>query len=130
MKKFIEVWPVIEGDVRTRNASLYTKVESETPIIMVKGNEQKYQDQLKDLIAELSKIDTKSNYNAIDSMLILLREGVEALVIVLSLASALRAAKQRKGLVWVYAGVYLWYFSKYLSCGSTKILIPCSIFWY
>ena len=37
-------------------------------------------------------------------MLILLREGVEALVIVLSLASALRAAKQRKGLVWVYAG--------------------------
>ena len=93
MKKFIEVWPVIEGEVRTRNASLYTKVESETPIIMVKGSEQRYQDQLKNLISELSKIDTKSNYTALDSMLILLREGVEALIIVLSLASALKAAK-------------------------------------
>ena len=90
MKKFIEVWPIIEGEVRTRNASLYTKVESETPIIMVKGSEEKYQNQLKNLISELSKIDTKSNYTAIDSMLILLREGVEALIIVLSLASALK----------------------------------------
>jgi high-affinity fe2+/pb2+ permease len=124
MKKFIEVWPVIEGDVRTRNASLYTKVESETPIIMVKGNEQKYQDQLKDLIAELSKIDTKSNYNAIDSMLILLREGVEALVIVLSLASALRAAKQRKGLVWVYAGAISGILASILAAVVLKYSFP------
>lgn len=124
MKKFIEVWPVIEGDVRTRNASLYTKVESETPIIMVKGNEQKYQDQLKDLIAELSKIDTKSNYNAIDSMLILLREGVEALVIVLSLASALRAAKQRKGLVWVYAGAIAGILASILAAVVLKYSFP------
>lgn len=124
MKKFIEVWPVIEGDVRTRNASLYTKVESETPIIMVKGNEQKYQDQLKDLIAELSKIDTKSNYNAIDSMLILLREGVEALVIVLSLASALRAAKQRKGLIWVYAGAIAGILASILAAVVLKYSFP------
>lgn len=124
MKKFIEVWPIIEGDVRTRNASLYTKVESETPIIMVKGNEQKYQDQLKDLIAELSKIDTKSNYNAIDSMLILLREGVEALVIVLSLASALRAAKQRKGLVWVYAGAIVGILASILAAVVLKYSFP------
>lgn len=124
MKKFIEVWPVIEGDVRTRNASLYTKVESETPIIMVKGNEQKYQDQLKDLITELSKIDTKSNYNAIDSMLILLREGVEALVIVLSLASALRAAKQRKGLVWVYAGAISGILASILAAVVLKYSFP------
>jgi len=124
MKKFIEVWPVIEGDVRTRNASLYTKVESETPIIMVKGNEQKYQNQLKDLIAELSKIDTKSNYNAIDSMLILLREGVEALVIVLSLASALRAAKQRKGLVWVYAGAIAGILASILAAVVLKYSFP------
>lgn len=124
MKKFIEVWPVIEGDVRTRNASLYTKVESETPIIMVKGGEAKYQEQLKNLIAELSKIDTKSNYNAIDSMLILLREGVEALVIVLSLASALRAAKQRKGLIWVYAGAIVGILASVLAAVILKYSFP------
>ncbi|MGX7070516.1 FTR1 family iron permease [Gemella bergeri] len=124
MKKFIEVWPVIEGDVRTRNASLYTKVESETPIIMVKGDEAKYQEQLKNLITELSKIDTKSNYNAIDSMLILLREGVEALVIVLSLAGALRAAKQRKGLIWVYAGAIVGILASILAAVILKYSFP------
>ncbi|WP_234971552.1 FTR1 family iron permease [Gemella massiliensis] len=124
MKKFIEVWPVIEGDVRTRNASLYTKVESETPIIMVKGDEVKYQEQLKNLITELSKIDTKSNYNAIDSMLILLREGVEALVIVLSLAGALRAAKQRKGLIWVYAGAIVGILASILAAVILKYSFP------
>lgn len=104
MKRFIESWPVFEGEVRTRNSSLYTRVESETPIIMVKGNEVNYQEQLKNLIEELSKINTQSDYTFIDAMLILLREGVEALVIVLSLASAVRAAKQKKALKWIYGG--------------------------
>ena len=120
MKKFIEVWPVIEGEVRTRNASLYTKVESETPIIMVKGS----QDQLKNLISELSKIDTKSNYTAIDSMLILLREGVEALIIVLSLASALKAAKQKKGLIWIYAGALVGILTSILAAVILKYSFP------
>ena len=124
MKKFIEVWPVIEGEVRTRNASLYTKVESETPIIMVKGSEQKYQEQLKNLITELSKIDTKSNYTAIDSMLILLREGVEALIIVLSLASALKAAKQKKGLIWIYAGALVGILSSIFAAVILKYSFP------
>ena len=124
MKKFIEVWPVIEGEVRTRNASLYTKVESETPIIMVKGSEQKYQEQLKNLITELKKIDTKSNYSALDSMLILLREGVEALIIVLSLASALKAAKQKKGVIWIYAGALVGIFSSILAAVILKYSFP------
>ena len=29
MKKFITIWPTIEGDVSTTNPSLYTRVESE-----------------------------------------------------------------------------------------------------
>lgn len=37
-------------------------------------------------------------------MWILLREGVEALLIVLALVSSLKAAKLTKGLVWVYSG--------------------------
>ena len=124
MKKFIEVWPIIEGEVRTRNASLYTKVESETPIIMVKGSEQKYQEQLKNLITELSKIDTKSNYTALDSMLILLREGVEALIIVLSLASALKAARQKKGLIWIYAGALVGILSSIFAAVILKYSFP------
>lgn len=104
VRKFIEIWPTVEGDVSTRNASLYTKVETETPIIMVKGGEKQYQEKLQNLITELSQIDTKAEYTFVDAMFILLREGVEALLIVLALVSGLKAANQKKGLKWVYAG--------------------------
>lgn len=104
VKEFIQVWPTVEGDVSTRNAALYTKVETQTPIIMVKGAEKQYQDQLQGLITELSQIDTKAKYTFVDAMFILLREGVEALLIVLALVSSLKAANQKKGLRWVYAG--------------------------
>ena len=91
---------------------------------MVKGSEQKYQEQLKNLITDLSKIDTKSNYTALDSMLILLREGVEALIIVLSLASALKAAKQKKGLIWIYAGALVGILSSILAAVILKYAFP------
>ena len=39
MKEFITIWPTIEGSVSTTNPSLYTRVESESPVIMVKGSE-------------------------------------------------------------------------------------------
>lgn len=107
MKEFITIWPTIEGAVSTSNPSLYTRVESETPIIMVKGNEQTYQEKLSQLISELSQIDTSASYNAIDAMLILLREGVEALLIVMALVTTLKAAQMRKGLKWVYSGALL-----------------------
>lgn len=104
VKQFIQVWPTVEGDVSTRNSALYTKVETQTPIIMVKGTEIQYQNQLQNLITELSQIDTKAQYTFLDAMFILLREGVEALLIVLALVSSLKAANQKKGLRWVYAG--------------------------
>ena len=107
MRKFITIWPSIEGDVSTRNPSLYTRVESETPVIMVKGSEKEYQDQLQALINDLSQIDTSASYNFFDAMLILLREGVEALLIVMALVTTLKAAKMKKGLKWVYTGAVM-----------------------
>lgn len=104
MKEFITIWPTIEGSVSTTNPSLYTKVESESPVIMVKGKDSEYQEKLSSLIAELSQIDTSASYNAFDAMLILVREGVEALLIVMALVTTLKAAKMRKGLKWVYGG--------------------------
>ena len=104
VKEFIQVWPTVEGDVSTRNSALYTKVETQTPIIMVKGTDKQYQEQLQGLIVELSQINTKAKYTFVDAMFILLREGVEALLIVLALVSSLKAPNQKKGLRWVYTG--------------------------
>ena len=124
MKEFITIWPTIEGSVSTTNPSLYTKVESESPVIMVKGKDSEYQEKLSSLIAELSQIDTSASYNAFDAMLILLREGVEALLIVMALVTTLKAAKMRKGLKWVYGGAFTGIVASLLIAYILQIAFP------
>ena len=124
MKEFITIWPTIEGSVSTTNPSLYTKVESESPVIMVKGKDSEYQEKLSSLIAELSQIDTSASYNAFDSMLILLREGIEALLIVMALVTTLKAAKMRKGLKWVYGGAFAGIVASLLIAYILQIAFP------
>ena len=124
MKEFITIWPTIEGSVSTTNPSLYTKVESESPVIMVKGKESEYQEKLSSLIAELSQIDTSASYNVFDAMLILLREGVEALLIVMALVTTLKAAKMRKGLKWVYGGAFAGIVASLLIAYILQIAFP------
>ena len=124
MKEFITIWPTIEGSVSTTNPSLYTKVENESPVIMVKGQEQAYQEKLSSLISELSQIDTTASYNAFDAMLILLREGVEALLIVMALVTTLKAAKMRKGLKWVYGGAFAGIVASLLIAYILQIAFP------
>ena len=124
MKEFITIWPTIEGSVSTTNPSLYTRVESESPVIMVKGSEKVYQEKLEKLIADLSQIDTSARYNAFDAMLILLREGVEALLIVMALVTTLKAAKMRKGLKWVYGGAITGIMASLLIAFILQIAFP------
>ena len=124
MKEFITIWPTIEGSVSTTNPSLYTKVESESPVIMVKGKDSEYQEKLSSLIAELSQIDTSASYNAFDAMLILLREGVEALLIVMALVTTLKAAKMKKGLKWVYSGAFAGIVASLLIAYILQIAFP------
>ena len=124
MKEFITIWPTIEGDVSTTNPGLYTRVESQSPVIMVKGKESKYQKQLEALISDLSAIDTTASYSAVDAMLILLREGVEALLLVMALVTVLKSAKLVKGLKWVYAGALLGILASAAIAVALQFLFP------
>ncbi len=103
--EFIQIWVSIEGAVSTRNPNLYSRLESQIPVIMASGHNPKQQQLLQNLIDELAEINPQAQYTAIDSMLILLREGLEALLIVMALISALTVANQPRGKKWVYAGV-------------------------
>ena len=78
--------------------------------------------KLEKLIADLSQIDTSARYNAFDAMLILLREGVEALLIVMALVTTLKAAKLRKGLKWVYGGAITGIMASLVIASSCKLL--------
>ena len=104
MKSFIELWPSIEGEVSTRNYKLYTRVEQETPVIMVKGQDPTYQTKLQSLIDELKQINKSSQYSYWDVTLIVLREGLEAMLIVLALVASLKSLKAKRPLAYVYAG--------------------------
>lgn len=104
MQSFIELWPSIEGEVSTRNYKLYTRVEQETPVIMVKGQDPTYQTKLESLIDELKQINKASQYSYWDVTLIVLREGLEAMLIVLALVASLKSLKAKRSLAYVYAG--------------------------
>lgn len=104
---FIRQWPDFEGEVRTRDGALYTRVESELPLILAQAGKPDSAARLEALLAPLQAIDVQAQYGIIDAMLILLREGVEALLIVMALLTALQAAGQTRGKHWVYAGAGL-----------------------
>ncbi|OPH37856.1 hypothetical protein B5J93_07715 [Moraxella equi] len=74
------------------------------PVIMAKGDTASV-DKLAGLIEHLQAINPYARYSWVDSMLILLREGLEALLIVMALLTALTVAGQPKGKKWVMAGV-------------------------
>lgn len=121
---FIQIWPVIEGDVSTRNPSLYTRIESNVPIILAKGSEIKQQQQLQSIISELEQIKPNQAYTAIDAMLILLREGLEALLVVMALVSALRVANRPQGYKWVTGGVIVGLVASILSAFALRAFFP------
>ena len=120
IKKFIEIWPSVEGEVQTRNTSLYTKIETELPVIMVKGDYQK----LDNIVNDLLKIDTTSEYTLIDASLILLREGLEALVIIIALVSSMNAIGYKKGIKYVWGGAILGIFTSIVMSFILTHLFP------
>ncbi len=123
---FIEIWPSIEGAVSTRNGSLYSKVESQVPVILAKGSEAKYQTELKQIITQLAEINPAAGYSALDAMLILLREGLEALLVVMALVSALRVANRPQGYKWVGGGVIAGLVLSLVAAFTLQRLFPSS----
>ncbi|TQR20746.1 FTR1 family iron permease [Psychrobacillus vulpis] len=109
--EFIEIWPNVEGDIRTKNASLYTKIESNIPLLVSelsksKVDNQRISDSISLFIKEIELIQTTSNYTYWDSALILLREGLEALLIIIALVAFLKKANQENQTKWIYIGAF------------------------
>lgn len=121
---FITIWPNIEGEVSTRNPSLYSRVENQIPVILAHGNDAAQQNTLSHLIDELEQINPQAQYGAMDAMLILLREGVEALLIVMALVSALNVARQPQGKKWIYGGVVTGLIASVLGALALQKLFP------
>lgn len=103
LSDFLNAWVIFEGSVRTRDAQLYHDTESALPRFISQINAPETQTELETLIARLQTIDPNAHYGIIDAMLVLLREGLEAMLIMMALLTALRHVAPRAS-VWVYAG--------------------------
>lgn len=121
---FIQQWAIFEGEVRTRDGALYTHVESDLPVIMVKGNESANMQKFQLLINDLNRLDIAGSYGVIDAMLVLLREGVEALLIIMALLTTLNATNQPRAKRWVYAGAGLGLLASVIGAVALQLLFP------
>ncbi|MED0666966.1 FTR1 family iron permease [Bacillus badius] len=110
LQEFLTVWPSVEGDVRTRNGSLYTKLESDIPVIAGKLSSsdanvvKEQQKKIKEYKQAVDLLQEKKNYTMWDAALIMLREGLEALLVVAALIAFLRKANASQHQRWIWLG--------------------------
>lgn len=103
---FIEIWPYVEGQIQTKNGALYTKIEDKIPYyqsVLDKHNKSHVKDGLVDINNQIKEVVGHS-YSFVDVMIIFLREGLEVLLIVMTLTTMTRNVKDKKGTASVIGG--------------------------
>lgn len=110
LQSFIVAWPNVENEIGTRNGELYTKIEQKIPQYVGQINESNKDDiqaEIETLNQEIKSTISKAGYTFWDAALILLREGVEALLIIMALLTVTRKAEQTKASKWIMSGSLL-----------------------
>ncbi|MGG1659088.1 FTR1 family iron permease [Brevibacillus sp. NRS-1366] len=109
METFISTWPSVEGVVMTKSPDTYSSVEAKMVSIptLILSNPPKWEKAsslLSELKSELSPFATASSYTAWDAGLILLREGLEAILIIISLLTFLNKSGNAGKRKWIWSG--------------------------
>lgn len=109
LQDIIRIWPSVEGEVRIKDSGLYADVENQVPAAIGKlqSENPKYKEATnitKDLANRLKLMSAHTSYNFVDAMLILLREGIEAILVVAGLVAFLKRANNGVGKKWVWGG--------------------------
>jgi high-affinity iron transporter len=109
MQSFISYWPTVEGEVRTRSASVYTDIENqmaEASSYLV-SNPPKT-DQAQQVIARMQEslkpFVSTAGYTAWDAGLVLLREGFEALLVLAALLAFLHRTGNGSKQSYIWGG--------------------------
>ncbi|MED1471540.1 FTR1 family protein [Bacillus salipaludis] len=110
LNEVLTIWPMVEGDVQTRDSKLYNDIETKVPTAISILNSknvhaQKASEIIEDLHTRLAPLLSKTDYSLWDAALILLREGLEALLIVATLLAFLKKMGQSSKQKWIWTGV-------------------------
>jgi high-affinity iron transporter len=112
MEAFIVQWPAVEGTVRLRSATLYSSIE--ISMAEVGGyllSDPPAADKAEELIArmlgQLEPMMQETRYTAWDAGMILLREGLEAILVLAALLAYLQRTGNNDKRKWVWSGVWV-----------------------
>jgi high-affinity iron transporter len=110
IKKASDSWLSVEGVVVAQSASVYSDSERDLVSIqaMLTANPPNYQQAEKtitNMVNYLTPLAQKSQYTYWDAAMILIREGLEALLVVIALMSFAKKSESAKGKRWIWTGV-------------------------
>ncbi len=110
IEAFRKSWLDVEGVVLTQSSSVYKNAESDmvTSYSMLSSNPPDLIGAKKTIIGMrnyLSPLVSKTNYSMIDVITILLREGLEALLVVIALMGFLKKSGHEDKNKWIWFGV-------------------------
>ncbi|MFK9094139.1 FTR1 family protein [Bacillus salipaludis] len=110
IKKASSSWLSVEGVVVAQSASVYSDSERDLVTIqaMLAANPPNYKEAnktLDNMAKYLTPLANNSEYTYWDAAMILIREGLEALLVVIALMSFVKKSGDRKGKGWIWTGV-------------------------
>jgi high-affinity iron transporter len=113
MKAFEDTWPDVEGQVKNRSASAYSQTEDDMGVAvgLLNSRSPEAKAVLTRMDVRLEPLDTHTQYGIFDATIIVLREGLEALLVLVALLAVLDRSgnADRRGWIWggALAGIIL-----------------------
>ncbi|PLS09474.1 FTR1 family iron permease [Neobacillus cucumis] len=110
IKEASDSWLSVEGTVVAQSASVYSDSERDLVAVqaMLSNNPPNYQQADKtidNMVKYLTPLAAKSEYTMWDAAMILIREGLEALLVVIALMSFVKKSGESRGRGWIWTGV-------------------------
>jgi len=108
----LSLWPGIEGTVAAQSSSAYETVEAQlgaaAAALQTEPADWAAADKaLASMQAALAPIGAEQTYTVFDSAAIMLREGLEALLVIAALLAVLRRSNNQDKQVWIWGGAVL-----------------------
>lgn len=109
MEQFIVAWPSVEGQVQISSPASYTAIENEMTeasgyLVSSPPNTSKATVVISRMIERLEPLTETTSYTAWDAALILLREGLEAILVLAALLAYAKKSGQATARRWIWAG--------------------------
>ncbi|MGG6311773.1 FTR1 family iron permease [Paenibacillus macerans] len=109
MQAFIVMWPAVEGEVSISSASVYTSTENrmteaQSYLLSSPPEFDRAMRVIGQMIGDLGPLAGKTSYSAWDAALILLREGLEAILVLAALLAFAKRANQTAARRFIWAG--------------------------